>query len=97
MISSTTATLECAAQVSAAAIRTQSTGSPVIVGEQRAHRRRVLGGRQRVEQDMQREQHQAKTDRHPAEVADARAARPILNTPTPMMKSTGADRRDVER
>ena len=30
MISSTMATLECAAQVSAAAIRTHSTGSPVM-------------------------------------------------------------------
>ena len=73
MISSTVATLECAAQVSAAAI---SDAQQRIAGdgaEQRAHRRRVLGRRERVEQDMQREQHQAEPDRHPAEVLDPRA------------------------
>src|SRR4029079_9998069 len=31
---------------------------------------RVLGRRQRVEQDVQREQHQAKPDRHPSETLD---------------------------
>ena len=62
MISSTTATLECAAQVSAAAITMQSTGSPRDGAEQHAHRRRLFGGRQGVEQDVQRKQHQAKAD-----------------------------------
>ena len=45
MISSTVATLECAAQVSAAAITMHSTGSPVIALQQGAHDRRVLGRR----------------------------------------------------
>ena len=73
MISSTVATLECAAQVSAGRdhdAQHRIAGDGV---EQRAHRRRVLGRRQRVEQDMQREQHQAEADRDASEVLDARA------------------------
>ena len=70
MISSTLATLECAAQVRAAASTMHSTGSPVMALSRTTYLRRVLGRRQRVEQDVQREQHQAEPDRDPSEVLD---------------------------
>ena len=43
--------------------------------EQRAHRRRLLGRRQRVEQDVQRQQHQAEADGDAADILDAGARR----------------------
>jgi hypothetical protein len=42
-------------------------GDPV---QEHAHARGILGRRHRIEQDMQREQHQAEADRDPAEVLD---------------------------
>ena len=75
----------------------QSTGSPVIAPMQHAHARRILGRRQRVEQDVQRQQHQAEADRDAAEVLDARARRRCGTRSGRCMNSTGATRRDVER
>ena len=37
------------------------------------HTRRILGRSERVEQDMQRQQHQAESDRNAADILDARA------------------------
>ena len=76
MISSTIATLEWAAQVSRAASRMHITGSPVMAPAGRAHAGRALGRLQRVEQDVQRQQHQPQADGDAAEVLDpaARAA-----------------------
>ena len=62
MIRSTTATLEWAAQVSAAAITTHSTGSCVIGAKKDAHGWRLLGRRQRIDQNVQRQQRQPKAD-----------------------------------
>ena len=67
MISSTVATLECAAQVSTAAITTHSSGSPVMAPSSVRTAGACSAGRERVEQDMQREQHQAEADRDAAE------------------------------
>ena len=72
MISSTVATLECAAQVSAAASRMHITGSPVMAPAARARSVR-LGGRERIEQDVQRQQHQAEPDGDATEVLDPAA------------------------
>ena len=73
MISSTMATLECAAQVSDGREQDAQHGIAGDGVQQHAHARRVLGRRQRVEQDVQRQQHQAEPDGDAAEVLDARA------------------------
>src|SRR6266404_3763755 len=49
---------------------------PGIAGDrvhENAHAGRIFSRRQRIEQDMQRQQHQAETDRDPTDVLDARA------------------------
>jgi hypothetical protein len=70
MTSSTTAALEWAAHASAAAIITHSTGSPAIAAKY-THAGSVLGRRQRVQQDMQGQQHKTEANRHPAQVVGA--------------------------
>ena len=62
MISSTVATLECAAQVSRAASRMHITGSPVMAPSSTRTLGALSAGCQRVEQDVQRQQHQAEAD-----------------------------------
>ena len=73
MISSTVATLECAAQVTTARDQDAEHGIAGDGVHQHAHARRVLRRRQRVEQDVQRQQHQAEPDRDAADILDARA------------------------
>ncbi len=61
-----------------------------------AHRRRLLGRRERVDQDMERQQHQAEADRHPAEILDARS-RPAAERHQAEHEQDRRDGRDVER
>jgi hypothetical protein len=70
MTSSTVATLECAAHGSD---QDAEQGIGGDGAEQGPHHRRVLGRRERVDQDMQREQRKAEADRDAAHVLDARA------------------------
>ena len=61
-----------------------------------AHARRILGRRQRVEQDMQRQQHQAEPDRDAADVLDARA-RPAAEGDQADDEQHRRDGGDIER
>ena len=65
-------------------------------GEQRAHRRRLFGGRQRVEQDVQSEQRQAEADGDAAERL-GQAAAAGAESDQPDDEQHRRDRRDVER
>ena len=67
MIKRTTATLECAAQVRAAAITMQKTGSWVTAARTDPDQWRLFGGRQGIYKNVQREQRKAEADRNPAE------------------------------
>ena len=61
-----------------------------------AHARRVLRRRQRIEQDMQRQQHQAEPDKDAADVLDARA-RPAAEGDQADDEQHGRHGGDVER
>ena len=61
-----------------------------------AHARCVLRRRQRIEQDMQRQQHQAEPDKDAADVLDARA-RPAAEGDQADDEQYGRDGGDVER
>ena len=41
------------------------------------HARSIFGGRQRIDQDVQRQQHKTQANRHPAEIARGRASAEI--------------------
>ena len=73
MISSTVATLECTAHVSGGADDDAEHGIAGDRVHEDAHAGRILRRRQRIEQDVQRQQHQAEADGDAAEVLDARA------------------------
>ena len=95
MISSTVATLECAAQVMPAAITMQSTGSAVIASISTRTLGAVLGRCERIQQDVQRQQHQAETDQDAADILDPRA-RPGAEGDEAEDEEDGRDRGDVE-
>ena len=61
-----------------------------------ADARRILGGRQRIQQDVQRQQHQAEADQHAADILDPRA-RPGAESDEAEDEENGRDRGDVER
>jgi hypothetical protein len=71
MTSRTTAALEWAPHASAADQYTQQWLSGNR-GKKYTHAGNILGCRQRVQQDMQGQQHQTKANRHPAQVAGPR-------------------------
>ena len=68
----TLATLECTSQVTSGADENAEHGIAGDGIQDDADAGRVFGGCQRVEQDMQRQQHQAEADRDAADVLDPR-------------------------
>ena len=71
MINNTTATLECAAQVNAAASRMSISGSVVTAPSSIRKLGTSSKGMIIEKQVLKRDQHQTKPDPHPAEVARA--------------------------
>ena len=96
MISSTLATLECTSPGQIAAEQDAEHGIAGDGVHEHADTRRVLRRRQRIEQDMQRQQHQTEPDKDAADVLDARA-RPAAEGDQADDEQHRRDGGDVER